>query len=252
MAWGVGLVLVLVANTHTMERAGLAASLLGIMACMMSSRLRKPVLVVLGLLAIGYLPWSTTRAGGSLLARFQETDKSRYAYRIAAINLLKSSDWDPIFGIGWARFDRLAGQHGTEEEVVAWGSRRATVAEIAAGSKLHNVWLAMIVEFGVVGAFLTVGLAIMLLRAALALRARKRRGEQIDGALFVAMTAALFSVAAIGYYQNVYMMAGSLSVVWVLYAILVTHPRVFVIQSDASPPELGESLKEQAGEEKAG
>lgn len=235
VAWFLGLVLVLVANTHTMERSGVAASLLGITACLISSRLRKPVLIILGLFALGYIPWSATRAGGSLIARFQQTDESRYAYRTAAINLLKSPDWNPVFGIGWARFARLGGRHGTDEEILAWGSRRATIAQVATGARLHNVWLAMLVELGVVGALMTVGLALMLLRSALILRARKRRGESIDGALFVSMTAALLSVAAIGYYQNVYMMAETLSVAWVFYAILVTQPRVFALEQSQQP-----------------
>ncbi|MCK4323700.1 MAG: hypothetical protein KAW89_04165, partial [Armatimonadetes bacterium] len=144
--WSAGLLAVLVASSHTMERAGLAASLIAIVFCLLSGKLRRTALIVMLALALGYVPWSMGRAGSGLLERFQQTDQSRYAYRTAAINLLKSDRWSPIFGTGWSRFRAVSGHFGTEEEIVAWGSRRGSVAEIARGSALHNVWLAIPVE----------------------------------------------------------------------------------------------------------
>ncbi len=155
--------------------------------------------------------------------------QSRYAYRTAAINLLKSDRWNPIFGTGWARFKAVAGYFGTEEEIVAWGSRIGTVAEIARGSALHNVWLAIPVEFGGVGVLLAMGLFVGLIRGIVAIRRFALAGSRVDEGLVVSLLGSLIALAAVGYYQNIYMMAESMSVLWVFYALLTSHTDVFLL-----------------------
>ncbi len=227
VGWGAALIAVLAANTYTMERAGIAASLAAIVACLLSPRLRRTTLAILGVLAALYVPWSVGKAGGGLLDRFRQTDESRYAYRTAAINLLKSSDWNPIFGIGWARSGEFSGAHGTEEAIIAWGEREGTVREIARGSKLHNVWLAVLVELGAVGALLLAGLLAGLVRGVSLIWRRANGTARVDDGLVVSMLASLIALGAIGYYQNIYMMPEAMSVLWLFYGLLTTHPGAF-------------------------
>ena len=240
LTWGVGLFAVLVASTRTMERAGIAAGLLGIALCLLSPKLRRTALVVIGILAIAYIPWSMGGPGGALLDRFQETDQSRYAYRTAAINLLKSSRWNPIYGIGWANFDDIAGEFGTGEELVMWGTRRMTVGEGAAGSALHNVWLAIPVEFGGVGALFFIGI-VGGLGAGLLRIWRERGTEAVDDGLVVSIVASLVALAAVGYYHNIYMFPESMAVLWLFYGLLTAHPRAFL---EAEP---GHAISEPDG-----
>jgi len=225
--WGIGLMAVLAASTRTMERAGLAASLLAIGLCLLSPRLRRTTMAVLGILAVAFIPWSMGGAGAALLDRFRETDQSRYAYRTAAINLLKSSRWNPIYGIGWLNFDELAGEFGSEEEILAWGERQGTIREIAAGSALHNVWLAVPVEFGGVGALLA--LAILgAMGVGVLCMLRQHRDSPVDDGLVVSMVGSLVALGVVGYYHNIYTMAESMAVLWTFYGLLTAHPRAFV------------------------
>ncbi len=236
--WATGLVAVLAASTRTMERGGLAASLLTIAFCLLSPKLRRTTLAIIGVLAVVYVPWSMGPAGSGLLERFRQTDESRYAYRTAAINLLKSDRWNPIFGTGWSRFKAVSGYLGTEEQVVAWGSRRGTVAEIARGSALHNVWLAIPVEFGGVGVLLALGLLACLARELLRFWRLGRSGGKIDDGLVVSIMGSLVALGAIGYYQNIYMMAESMSVLWVFYALLASHTDAFLLdRTEKLPPD---------------
>jgi len=229
--WGAGLLAVLVASTRTMERGGLAASLIAIAFCLLSGKLRRTALIVMLALAVAYVPWSMGQAGSSLLERFRQTDQSRYAYRTAAINLLKSDKWNPIFGVGWARFGAISGEFGTEEQIIAYGTRLATVRQTARGSKLHNVWLAIPVEFGGVGVLLAMGLFVGLIRGIVAIRRFALAGSRVDEGLVVSLLGSLIALAGVGYYQNIYMMAESMSVLWVFYALLTSHADVFLLDN---------------------
>ena len=226
LLWAGGLAAVMAATARTMQRAPLAAGLLGIAVCVLSPKLRRTALVILGIVMVLAIPWSMGRAGGALTVRFGETDQSRYAYRMAAFNLLRSPRWNPAYGIGWGNFPNIAGQFGGEEEVFMWGTRRMTVSEAAEGAHLHNVWLAIPVEFGVVGVVLALAILAALL---VGLRRIRHPGEgyATDDGLLVSMVASLLAVGAIGYFQNVYAMAESMSILWVFYALLTAHPRVF-------------------------
>lgn len=226
--WATGLVAVLAASTRTMERGGLAASLVAITFCLLSPKLRRTALVVMAVLALAYVPWSIGRAGGALISRFQQTDESRYAYRTAAINLLKSPKWNPIYGVGWANFRHAGGEFGTEEEVFVYGIRRTTIRQAAAGAALHNVWLAIPVEFGGVGVVLFLGVLGGLARGIARIRRRPPSGAKVDDGLVISITGSLIALGAIGYYQNIYMMAESMSVLWVFYGLLTGQPRVFL------------------------
>jgi len=225
---GVALITILGANGRTMERAGLGASLLAIGFCLLAPRLRRTALAVIGILAIAYLPWSLGNAGGLLMDRFEGTDQSRYAYRVAAFNIIKSQDWNPVFGIGWARFGELSGQFGTEEKVIAWGDTEATVAQVAFRSKLHNVWLAVPLELGMGGSVLFLGVLAGLGAGILRILGMRRRGYTLDGGLLCGIVGSLVALGAIGYYHNIYFMAASMTIFWTFYALLTDNTQVFV------------------------
>jgi len=227
--WGAGLMAVLAASTRTMERAGLAASMIAIALCLLSPKLRRTTLAIMAILVVAYVPWSMGRAGSGLLERFRQADESRYAYRTIAIGFLKSSEWNPIFGMGWSRFRHVPEGFGAEEEIITWGSTRTTIGEVIEGRPaLHNVWLAIPVEFGGVGVLLAMGLLASLIRGIAAIRGSALAGSRMDGMLVVSMLASLIALAAVGYYQNIYMMPGSMSVMWLFYGLLTTQPHAFL------------------------
>ena len=227
LAWGGGLLVLLGAASRIMQRAPMLASLIAIASCLVSPRLRRTTLIAMSVLALAYVPWSMGRAGSGLISRFQLTDESRYAYRTAGINLLKSPNWDPIFGIGWGHFSRVSGRFGTEEEITVWEGRIDTVAEIASGSALHNVWLAIPVEFGGVGTLLFLGILGCLGRAVWRIWRYPPTDVKVDDGLLVSMMGSLLALAAIGYYQNIYTMPEAMSVLWVFYGLLTGQPSAF-------------------------
>jgi hypothetical protein len=226
--WAVGLLVVLIANTRTMQRAGTLASLIAIACCLIPSQLRRTASIVIVILAIAYVPWSMGKAGGALMDRFDQTDESRVAYRIAAINLLKSDDWNPVYGVGWSRGARYGGTHGTDDEVLAWGSRRITVAEIAEGAQIHNVWLALPVEFGIGGVLLA--LAVLMGALASTVRVfRRARERPVDTGLLVALWGGMVALGAIAFFQNTWHYPVSMSVMWLFYGLIVSKPDLFDI-----------------------
>ena len=226
--WIIALIAVLIAATRTMQRAPILAALLGISLCVLSSRLRRTTVGIIALLALLYVPWSTGSAGGSLLDRFDETDQSRYARRAVALNLLRSPRWDPIFGMGWTRGHIHGSGLGTDDEVVIWG-RRATTVSFLETSRFHNVWLQIPIELGGVGALITV--TIILSAVASSLRILRRARERAtDTGLLVALWGSLLGVGAIGYYQHVWHMPASMSVMWLVYGMIVSDPRLFDIE----------------------
>ena len=231
LLWVAALVLILAASVRTMERASVAAIVLAIGVCLFSSKLRRTTLVILGVLAIVYLPWSMSSFGGPLSARFGQTDQSRYARRVTAINLMESSKWNPIYGIGWQNFARFSRGFGTEEQITAYGDKKTTVRAVATGSELHNVWLALPVEFGLVGTLIFLGILGQLAASVLRLGRERKAGTKIDGALVVAMVASLVALASVGYYHNIHTFCAAMCIFWVFYALLTGHPHVFVQSS---------------------
>ena len=244
LLWGLGLLVVLIACTRTMQRAAPLAGLMGIAFCLLSPRLRRTAFAVLAILAIFYVPWSMGKAGGALLDRFQEKDQSRYAYRTAALNLLSSDSWNPIFGVGWGRSAWTAYRHGTDEEVVAWGDKEGTISEIAQGQRLHNVWLAIPVEFGGVGTLLFLGIMGGLVGGLRQIWRSLPKDKVVDDGLVISVLGSLVALAAIGYYQNIYMMPEATCVLWVFYSLLTNHPQAFMIpKEDEVAPEAKKAAK---------
>jgi len=242
LLWVTALLLILAASSRTMQRASLVAIVLSICVCLFASKLRRTTLVILGVLAIVCLPWSMSSFGGPLSARFGQVDQSRYARRVTAINLMKSSTWNPIYGIGWQNFRRFSRGFGTEEQITAYGHQKTTVRRVAGRSELHNVWFALPVEFGLAGALIFLGILSQLVASVLRIWRKRRDGTNADGALVVAMVASLVALAGVGYYHNIHTFEAAMCIFWVFYALLTGHPHVFVQSSLTQQATLAKEL----------
>lgn len=228
VVWTMALVFTFLALTRTMQRAALAGAVLGVLCCLPARKLRKTVIVVLCALAFLSVPWSLTGGGEAVLNRFDQVDQSRYARRVAAINILKSSDWDPLLGIGWNNYGNIAGKHGTDEQITAYGTRQTTVSAIAGGAALHNVWYAIPVEFGLGGVLFALLILFAVTRTAAVLWRSGSNTPAKDDGLWIAMLAGLIALGGDGYYHNIYDYAASMSVLWLFYGLLIAHPTAFV------------------------
>ncbi len=228
LVWFAALMVILAAAIRTMQRASVAASLLAIMGCLINPKLRPTALGVIGILAIAYIPWSTGSFGAPLMTRFRETDQSRYARRVAAVNLMKSPRWNPIYGIGWLNFSNFNRGFGTEEEIVAWGRYSTTVEAAASGSALHNVWWAIPVEYGVVGTLMFLGILAGLGHGTLRIWRNARTGAKVDDGLLIAMLGSLVALGMVGYYHNIYSFDACMCIFWAFYALLTSHPDSFL------------------------
>jgi len=221
--WSVALVAIIAAATRTMERASVAAILLGILVCLLAPKLRRVAGVILAVLAIACVPWSMSSFGAPLMTRFGQVDQSRYARRSVALNLMKSGKWNPVWGVGWNNFSFFGRGMGTKEEITVFGKRRTTVERAGGGSELHNVWLAIPVEFGLVGLLIALGLAAGLAQSSVRLWVRFKRHGDVDDGLVVALVASPIALAAVGYYHNIYSFEACMCIFWVFYALLVSH-----------------------------
>lgn len=232
--WAMGLLVVLIATTRTMQRAATLASLIAIVLCLLPSQLRRTTTTILLVLALAYIPWSMGSAGGALMDRYDQTDESRYARRQVALDLLKSDRWNPIYGLGWSRGHDFTAGLGTQEEILVWGSRRTTLADFS-DTPLHNVWLQIPVELGGVGALFTLAIILSAVTASIRIL-RRARERPVDTGLLVALWGSLIAIGAIGYFQHVWHTPAAMSVMWMIYGIIVSKPHVFDIDDTESAP----------------
>ncbi|MGC9317120.1 MAG: hypothetical protein ACP5KN_03685 [Armatimonadota bacterium] len=228
-----GLLLTAYAVTRTGERAATVLLMVVAVVCLMAPKTRSAAGKALIIGALAYVPWSMTPAGSALLSRFDQTDESRVAYRQAAFATLSSPQWHPLVGIGPYRGAMAMRQadvsHLEDTQVLLWGRTERSVAEVAQrGSALHNVYIALLLEFGVLGALLALGLAISLFGAVLRIGAEGRRDARVDRGLAVALLGAIVVWGGIGYVQNVYSMTAPMGLFFLWYGVLVGHPQAFL------------------------
>ncbi|MCK4324650.1 MAG: hypothetical protein KAW89_08980, partial [Armatimonadetes bacterium] len=81
------------------------------------------------------------------------------------------------------------------------------------------------------GVLLAMGLFAGLIRGLVAIRRSALAGSRVDDGLVVCLLGSLIALGAVGYYQNIYMMAESMSVLWVFYALLTSHTDAFRLDS---------------------
>lgn len=238
----IGLALTAYAVTLTQQRGATFALLICIPFCLLSKSLRPTMKKVVLLGGIGYIAWSTSNLGQDLLNRFDEKDESRAALRETGYAILRSPEWDPLYGIGfyqshWVMRD-LDPSLIDDRTVLMWGKREKTVTEVAeAGKALHNFYLSLLIEFGIVGTLLWAGLMLILIRSVYTAFRRARDGLRIDDGLYVTLLAMLVAWGGIAYLHNVYRYEATMSVFWFVYGLIVGHPKAFHRAADPVPSE---------------
>jgi len=238
--WGLSAVVVMVALLKTRERAMIAGALLGMAIALLPRKSRVSALAVLLVaLAIGMTSFALTGAS-STFDRFQ-TDKvnTRIAYNAGAMAVLRSREWNPIFGIGFLRFayggyaraytprELMEMAHGTSvERLDARGGFRPY---------LHNLALALPVESGLLGTTLFLAVALGLTgRWARCLRRSSDRSSP-DRPLLFGLAGLYAGVLFSGLFHNLWVMFQPLAYMWLWAGLVAGHPELFRDGTAASP-----------------
>lgn len=234
-----GLGLDLFAITCTTQRAATLAALVSIAFLLVAPKLRVPVGKLALALGLLYLLASDSDMVSPLASRMKETDQSREAYNRVGWEIIRSPYWSPAFGVGFQRArDTMPKLKVSDdnETLTVWGTYEVTVADFARSPKpLHNLYLSLLVEFGLGGVVLAAGIGALLGITMVRLYLAQRRGQPMDFGLATALCAGLLGILTVGKYHNVYIMYAPLSVCWFLYGILVGRPEV--LSATAGGPE---------------
>lgn len=225
---GLGLVLDLFAITCTTQRAATLAALLSVAFLGVAPRLRAPLGKLILAMALVYVVAADSDMVSPLSTRMKETDQSREAYNRVGWEIIRSPYWSPFLGVGFQRARETMPKlkvSDDNETLTVWGTYEVTVADFAQGARpLHNLYLSMLVEFGVGGVILGAGILVMLCLAMVRMYLGERRGEPADFSMATSLCAGLVGVLAVGKFHNIYIMYAPLSVFWFLYGILVGRP----------------------------
>jgi hypothetical protein len=260
-----GLVLTLLAITCTTQRAATMAALIGIAFLFVARKLRLPMIKMLLIMALLYVPLSTKKIVSTVSVRTKETDQSRDVYKRVGWEIVRSPYWDPLLGVGFNRAREVSPKLTIDDdstEFNLWGTRIMTAADVAErGVVLHNIYLSFLVEFGIVGAALGAGIILALFFSLGRLYLAQRKDPGVDFSMATAIAAGIVVILAVGKYHNIYIMHATMSIFWFLYGILVGRPEalctaqeVFVKQESTTgevpwtkafrltPAELGKGL----------
>jgi O-antigen ligase len=227
------------AITRTMERMELVAVLATTFLCVFPSKLRAVATRILLILAIAYIPWSGSGAGHSLVERFQQDDESRTAMRLVAFQVMRTSAWNPLWGVGFRRaaevMPQLADADALQErEFTLYGSKTMTAAQVAeSGSALHNLYLSLLVEFGIVGVLLAGVIACQVGISLLRLYRSARESPDSDSGLPFALACMFICELCVGYVQNLYIMVAPMSIMFFMFGWCVGDHHAYDMSSMA-------------------
>ena len=242
-----GMALTVYATTLTQQRGATLALLVCIPFCLLSRSMRPTMKTVIALGLLGYIPWSTSNLGEDLLNRFDEKDESRAAYREVGYAILRSPEWHPLAGIGFTQshhvMRRLDKSLIADKTFFLWGRREGSVEEIAdQGKPLHNFYLSLLIEFGIVGTVFWAGLILLIFVAIYHGYRRARDGLDVDDGLYVSLVASLVAWGGVAYLHNIYRFEATMSMFWFVYALLVAQPGAFILNEALDRPEPGHSV----------
>jgi hypothetical protein len=153
----------------------------------------------------------------------------RRLYTRKAIDHINSPDWNPLLGTG---LQRLAGVANDKipETLEVWDANWQAwrPARELADRPVHNAFLNVLGEFGVLGAGCLVGILLSLVAAARRAASMARlRGLAFDRDLLVAGLAAGVTMVAQGAFHNTDTVHQVTAMFWAYAGILVGHPAVF-------------------------
>ena len=233
LAFG-GCALAALAALGTHERISVLAVAAGVLFCLVSRDMRRYAIgATIALSLLGML-WVSTRAGATLDQRFREEDPMvrRRLYVQKAVNYIRSSEWNPWLGTGFARLSEVSLATIPETLYVWDGNWKAwRQARPLAARPVHCAPLTLLGEYGFLGCACLIGVAgsLVLAGARVYLRAGGN-GRQADTALVVAGTACALTVVANGLLHNTDTVHQVATMCWAYAGLLVGHPDVFALK----------------------
>lgn len=232
--WLAGGLVTIVALARTNQRAMIVGAVLGLCLCLMARDLRKVLMLAgcVGLLVLGPL-LILDRGPSWIIDRFTEERAydTRQAYNAAAVGILKSADWNPVFGIGFSQFPLYAAKYTPPELAErAFGVR---AERLLAGGRYaprqHNIALSLLVEFGMAGTGLfcvvLVGIGWHWLQCV-------RPSAHGDIALPVALLSTGVAALFAAWFHNLYFIASATVYLWFFAGLVVGHKHLFRMPSD--------------------
>ncbi len=218
----------LIALMRTQQRAMIAGAALGLVLCLLPRHMRK-MLVTAGCVVVVVMAPVCLLARGPtwVLERFREPTKgyTRDAYNAAAIGILGSSEWDPVWGVGFSRFGDYALRY-TPPELLERAFRSSPERLAARGfvPRQHNIALTLLVEFGVVHAALFV--AVLLGVGYHWLQCFRPPGRA-DVGLLVALLGVALAALFSAWFHNLYIIAQATVYLWFFAGLIVGHKQLF-------------------------
>jgi len=234
-----GLALNAYAITRTQQRAATFALIPVVLLCLVGPRMRPTATKVLIAGAIAFVPWSMSGAGSALMDRFNETDESRAAYRAAGWAIVRSSEWDPLFGVGFYHAqDKMRDIDVSELEdkrFLVFGTRIHTLSgTIKHGAPIHNFYLTILIEMGSMGALLCLSIFGLIVQRLGTLIGDRQTAAPVDTDLVISAAGSLLAWGGLAYIHNIYTMTAPMSVFWFWIGIIATGAPAFTRAEGAS------------------
>lgn len=247
--WLVATLVGVVAAAGGKERSGVAAALAAVAVCGLHPKMMKYVAIgAVALIPIGAL-WLSTDIGSEVHSRFADDEDPMLRRRIyvgKAIDYIKSDQWHPLWGTGFARLGKLSNSMLSETEVV-WDPntlRWRHVNEIGL-RPIHCAPVTIFGEYGYAGTVCLAGVGACAIASLInvVFRARRRRAE-LDTALMTALGGAALSILINALFHNTDVVFEVTSYIWAGLGLIVGHADVLFIR----PVRSGEGARASVAE----
>ncbi|MGD9494949.1 MAG: hypothetical protein AB7Y46_01440 [Armatimonadota bacterium] len=236
-----------VAAAGVKERSGVIAALAGMLVCIVHPRMFRWVAVgAVALIPIGAW-WLSTNVGSEVRSRFTDDEDPMLRRRIylgKAIDYINSEHWNPIWGTGFWRLERLSNQMLSTAEVVWYPNRMSWRSEWELGRRpIHCAPVTIFGEYGYGGVTCLAGLLICAVTSVALARARARRtGRGFDSTFLVAVGGTAVSLLINALFHNTEQVFPVTALWWAFMGLMVAHADVLII-----PREDGEKERPSNG-----